>query len=266
MPQSARVTARFTSTIPHASSNISQDGPRNIPPRFPGPPGETPLEKVKRLRAAVDKAKKAEINGFDRWIARGRVWADVAHTITTTTLIAASIIAGGVTIYALTDMIIYNRKKKAEFFEEQNAKLNLAIHTARKAVQDGTASEAQIKLIKMEDDRQASLQSGTQKESILSKCKNLLFSGLEKDGEDGQELNDKNLSNIDGTSFQKQSYLTSTTDKKPSVISSKATKESSEDMNRLSAKSFLNEKSPEVKCENDKEDKSKSWKLWVFGK
>ncbi|TQS37997.1 hypothetical protein Golomagni_01505 [Golovinomyces magnicellulatus] len=266
MPQSARDATRFTSTIPHASSNISQDGPRNISPRFPGPPGETPLEKVKRLRAAVDKARKAEISGFDRWIARGRVWADVAHTITTTTLIAASIIAGGVTIYALTDMIIYNRKKKAEFFEEQKAKLNLAIHTARKAVQDGSATEAQIKLIKMEDDRQASLNPGTQKESILSKCKNLLFSGLEKDGEDDQELNDKNLLNKDRTSIQKQSYPTSTIDEKPIVIASKTTREFSEDRKRLSAKNSLSEETSEIRSKNDTENKSNSWKSWIFGK
>lgn len=155
MPQSAYNATRFTSTTPHVSQTLNKDKFVRSP-RIPGPPHETPQEKVRRLRAAADKARKAQISTLDRWIARGRIWADVAHTITTTTLIAASVIAGGLTAYAVTDMIIYNRRKKAEYFQEQKAQQQLVIDAARKAIQDGTASEAQISIIQMENQRQAS--------------------------------------------------------------------------------------------------------------
>lgn len=60
-------------------------------PRFnapPAPSGETPQEKVKRLRAAAARAKEAEISSLDKFLVRGRVWADRAHRITTWSLIA----------------------------------------------------------------------------------------------------------------------------------------------------------------------------------
>ncbi|RKF63041.1 hypothetical protein OnM2_028101 [Erysiphe neolycopersici] len=155
MPQSAIDATRFTSTTPHVSPALNKDKFVK-PPRRPGTSSETPQEKVRRLRAAVEKARLSQISILDRWIARGRVWADVAHTVTTTTLIAASVFAGGLTIYAVTDMIIYNRRKKAEYFQVQKAQQQLVLDTARKAVQDGIASEAQINIVKIEDQHQAS--------------------------------------------------------------------------------------------------------------
>ncbi|POS88091.1 hypothetical protein EPUL_000335, partial [Erysiphe pulchra] len=155
MPQSAIDATRFTSTTPHVSPALNRQKFVKLPQK-PGPPSETPQEKVRRLRAAAEKARLSQISTFDRWIARGRVWADVAHTVTTTTLIAASVFAGGLTIYAVTDMIIYNRRKKAEYFQVQKAQQQLVLDTARKAVQNGTASEAQINIVKLEDQHQAS--------------------------------------------------------------------------------------------------------------
>ena len=95
MPRSATDATRFTSTTPHATakpaaSALNLPGRSNLPPRKPGPPGETPQEKVKRLRAAADRARDAQVSTLDRFLVRGRVWADRAHRITTLTLIGAT--------------------------------------------------------------------------------------------------------------------------------------------------------------------------------
>lgn len=88
MPRSATDATRFTSTIPHASTK-SPSFTRNssLPQKKPGPPGETPYEKVKRLRAAADAARDAQVTGWDKVIVRGRVWADRAHRFTALSLI-----------------------------------------------------------------------------------------------------------------------------------------------------------------------------------
>lgn len=106
MPRSATDATRFTSTTPHASKPISKPTSaahlpsRNTPPRKPAGKtgaaapaaagGETPLEKVKRLRAAADRARDAQVSTFDKVLVRGRVWADRAHRFTALTLIGAT--------------------------------------------------------------------------------------------------------------------------------------------------------------------------------
>jgi hypothetical protein len=88
MPRSATDATRFTSTTPHASAKLPPKTPANAgPPRTPGPPGETPQEKVKRLRAAADRARNAQVSNFDKVVSRGRVWADRAHRFTALSLI-----------------------------------------------------------------------------------------------------------------------------------------------------------------------------------
>jgi hypothetical protein len=94
MPRSATDATRFTSTTPYAASkpppNLPNLSRNHTPPRTPGPPGETPQEKVKRLRAAADRARFEKIDPIDKWIVRGRVWADRAHRFTALSLIGIS--------------------------------------------------------------------------------------------------------------------------------------------------------------------------------
>lgn len=94
MPRSATDATRFTSTTPHAhtkpppsAANINRG---TKPARTPGPPGETPQEKVRRLRAAADRARDAQVTTFDKLLVRGRVWADRAHRFTALSLIGAT--------------------------------------------------------------------------------------------------------------------------------------------------------------------------------
>ncbi len=88
MPRSAIDATRFTATGPHAhsKSSISSTKPHSSSP----PPRETPHEKVNRLRNAARKARLDKESKFDKVVARGRVWADRAHKVTTLSLIAAT--------------------------------------------------------------------------------------------------------------------------------------------------------------------------------
>lgn len=104
-PRSIADATRFTPTGPHAftpSSGVA--------------PGETSQQRVARLRDASRRAKAEQQAGTfaDRMIDRGRVWADRAHRITAVGLIAATVLAGGLTIYATMDMMMFNKKRRAE--------------------------------------------------------------------------------------------------------------------------------------------------------
>lgn len=81
MARSTTDATRFTSTTPHAATKPKPAS------RNPGPPGETPQQRVKRLRAAADKARDAQISTFDKFLMKGRVWADKAHRFTAFSLI-----------------------------------------------------------------------------------------------------------------------------------------------------------------------------------
>lgn len=106
MPRSATDATRFTSTTPHASAKPPPGSSNLYPtkekkPAAPAPAGETPQEKVRRLRAAADRARDAQVSGFDKAIVRGRVWADRIHRFTALSLIGATC-----TSFILADMVM----------------------------------------------------------------------------------------------------------------------------------------------------------------
>ncbi|KAF8537732.1 cytochrome oxidase c assembly-domain-containing protein [Trichophaea hybrida] len=114
-PRSVADATRFTPTGPHAFTPS--------PSPASGAPKETPQQRVRRLREAAWAAKEAKAEGtiLDRIIDRGRVWADRAHRVTAIGLISATVLCGAVTVYAFTDMILYNRRRKAEQIEQLRA-------------------------------------------------------------------------------------------------------------------------------------------------
>lgn len=83
---------RFTATTPPSaasappsSSSSSKSSAFNVPSRD----GETPAQKVARLRAAQRAQKEAaQLSTVDRVVARGRIWADYSHRFFTYGLIA----------------------------------------------------------------------------------------------------------------------------------------------------------------------------------
>lgn len=105
MSRSAADATRFTATSPHAYSKPpTRSSPSNptIPTSRRGPPinpnhsnpsnptGETPQQKVARLREARLAAREGQISTWDRVVVRGRIWADIAHRFTVLGLMGAS--------------------------------------------------------------------------------------------------------------------------------------------------------------------------------
>lgn len=122
LARSAIDATRFTATSPHAYSNPtplrsaslasttstspSTPTPSNSTPRLnprplrfadPNGPmpggeggGETPAEKVARLRAARMAEREAQVTRWDRVVVWGRRWADTAHRVTVYSLVAFS--------------------------------------------------------------------------------------------------------------------------------------------------------------------------------
>jgi hypothetical protein len=105
MSRTAADATRFTATGPYVSSKVA--GPSATPYKLPGaqstkpgssssssgsnPPGETPRQKVERLRAAARAARLAQSTSpVDRLIDAGRNVANKAHKVMIYTLIAAS--------------------------------------------------------------------------------------------------------------------------------------------------------------------------------
>ncbi|KAJ2961812.1 hypothetical protein NQ176_g10983 [Zarea fungicola] len=76
-PRTVKDATRFTSTIPHATSKTAGTSSTATKPfRIPG---ETPEQRVKRLRLAHLAAQKAQISQMDRIIDVSRRFFDVAH-------------------------------------------------------------------------------------------------------------------------------------------------------------------------------------------
>ena len=66
------------------------------------------------------------------------------------TILDHIVIAGGVTLFALGDMIIYNRRKRNAFYAEQHLLLQQRLAEAREAAAKGIADEDQILLLNRE--------------------------------------------------------------------------------------------------------------------
>lgn len=84
-PRSVKDATRFTSTIPHATSKTASAAPAGRPSASAAPnpspriPGETPEQRVQRLRRAHIAAQKAQVSRTDRVVDVSRRFLDVAH-------------------------------------------------------------------------------------------------------------------------------------------------------------------------------------------
>ncbi|KAL8798447.1 MAG: hypothetical protein Q9182_006654 [Xanthomendoza sp. 2 TL-2023] len=161
MSRTVADATRFTATSPHAfgkpasflrtvantispSSAPSTQPPRRqpnlrIPKSSPPPQGrppdqETPRQKVDRIRAMRAAAKAEQFTLWDRIVIRGRVVADVAHMITVYFLIASTVVAFFITTFSLTDMILYNRRKRKEWSEAEAAIYEQTLYSALTAL------------------------------------------------------------------------------------------------------------------------------------
>lgn len=83
--------------------------------------------------------------------------------------------------------MIYNRKKRAEFFAEQKAKHQAAIYEAKQAKNHGIATEEQIAFLFREEDEDARVARLKQKKGVFKTAKEYLFAGLKKE-EEGDDI------------------------------------------------------------------------------
>ncbi|KAG9248697.1 cytochrome oxidase c assembly-domain-containing protein [Calycina marina] len=236
MSRSAVDATRFTSTTPHASAKSPLSFRHNPhsssqPPNKPGSIGETPLEKVKRLRAAANAAREAQVTTADKIIIRGRVWADRLHRITALGLIGLTVVAGGVTIYALGDMMIYNRSKRAQYFAQKESLEDTAIAEARAAIQSGTADQRQLDYIALrdaEDERIAAYLNKKKEKKGLYKgtkdfLRDFLFLGLKKE-EYNEPLEKYMKSKNEGSTADEGGDIMKSFEDKSNVVSEQAKK------------------------------------------
>ncbi|OAA79117.1 hypothetical protein LEL_02603 [Akanthomyces lecanii RCEF 1005] len=149
-PRTVKDATRFTSTIPHATSKTAGSASPSAYVATPKPsriPGETPEQRVKRLRLAHLAAQKAQISQTDRIIDASRRFLDVAHRWTVGGIVVFTAVAGVVSIYSVWDMLRYNRARRAEWVEAQKKLGSDELATARLAYLKGEATEEQIALV-----------------------------------------------------------------------------------------------------------------------
>ncbi|KAL4724163.1 hypothetical protein ACLX1H_008775 [Fusarium chlamydosporum] len=157
-PRSVKDATRFTSTIPHATSKTAQRTPRI--------PGETPEQRVRRLRQAHLAAQHAQISKTDRFIDASRRFFDVAHRWTVGSIVIFTAVAGVVSVYSVWDMVQYNRARRAEWVEAQKRLEADELAMARLAYIKGEATEDQILLV--EEANQAAQARGEKLPPLLA--------------------------------------------------------------------------------------------------
>ncbi|KAI1496283.1 hypothetical protein F5X99DRAFT_76087 [Biscogniauxia marginata] len=191
-PRSVADATRFTSNTPHAKTKAAASKPgtasatgrpaNSSPSKHPlgsgvggglPPSGtpvqathETPEERVRRLRAAHLAAKQHTVSRFDRIVDSSRRFFDAAHKFSLAGLIGFSGLALFVTVYASADMMIYNRRRRGEFFAMQKQLKEDSLESARLAYMAGTATEDQIALV--EEATAKARQDGLQLPPLLS--------------------------------------------------------------------------------------------------
>ncbi|KAI4115961.1 MAG: hypothetical protein LQ341_007707, partial [Variospora aurantia] len=146
-PYTASGSAASQSRGPPAP--LSNRPPSQQPPNVPQ--HETPQQKVARLRALRAAEKLKPLSLWDRTVLRGRRWADVAHRTTALGLMGFTVIAGVITAFSLTDMILHNRAQRNLFLATQSAIYTNTLQSAIEAEHTGRAlTEDEISVLNRE--------------------------------------------------------------------------------------------------------------------
>lgn len=100
--------------------------------------------------------------------------------------------AGVVTIFALGDMIVYNRKKRASFFREQKELHTAALAEALEARKRGTADDDQLLLLNRERAAHEAEEARKNKKGVTAKVREMFFYGLSNEETVGRmDMTDK---------------------------------------------------------------------------
>ncbi|CAI6340434.1 unnamed protein product [Periconia digitata] len=146
MSKTPKDSTRFTATGVWAHT---RPGGRATTLQFadPAPKNETPQQKVKRLREAANRAKLAQVTKWDYMYLYGRTAADALHRAAVYGIVFATGCVGVLAVFSIGDMVVYNRRKRAIFFEDQEREQAKILATARQSVLQGTATPAQTALV-----------------------------------------------------------------------------------------------------------------------
>ncbi|KAF1959817.1 hypothetical protein CC80DRAFT_489898 [Byssothecium circinans] len=146
MSKTPKDSTRFTATGVWAHT---KPGGRATTLQFaePAPKNETPQQKVKRLREAANRAKMAQVTKWDYVYLYGRMAADAAHRATVYGIVFATGCVGVLAVFSIGDMVVYNRRKRAIYFEDQEREQAKILALARQSLLEGTATPAQKALV-----------------------------------------------------------------------------------------------------------------------
>jgi hypothetical protein len=90
----------------------------------------------------------AQVTKMDWAYLYGRMAADMLHKGTVYGIIFATGCLGVLAVFSIGDMVVYNRRKRALFFEQQEKEQAKILELARAAVANNTASPAQAALVR----------------------------------------------------------------------------------------------------------------------
>lgn len=138
--------------------------------------------------------------------------------------------------------MIYNRRKRAQYYQEQKALHTAAIHNARLAIEQGTASEEDIEFIRREDEETTRIEKinaeKAAKKGIFAKSKDWLFSGLKKEeegenvGTSGERLGYESLCEEDDALGERESDIIRAIEGKKESVKNKVKKAFAEEKER----------------------------------
>lgn len=165
--------------------------------------------------------------------------------------------------------MIYNRRKRAEFYMEQKALKENAIRSARLAIAAGEASEEQILFIQREEEHDAQLKARAQKKGIFKRGKEWLFSGLknEEEGEDvgssERRLGYEGLSEEDDSLGARESDIVRAIEERKLAITEKAKHAFADEKERQRGGGPLDRLGIESEGNNREPPKSGGWTSWM---
>ena len=215
MPRSTADATRFTATGPYISTKPSSNAtsnttsfssnPNTAQPygaeaspaatrlQFgaSAPPGETPQQKIARLRAAAALAKRGKESQFDKTVRIGRIWADRAHRVTAFSLVGLTVLSGAVATAGITDMLLHNRRRRNEWLAEKKAQTARDLEVAKQAEATGTASEDQILLINRERAAEEAAFAKKNRPGVVKRATSWLYGGLSEEEKKGGRLSER---------------------------------------------------------------------------
>ena len=110
-----------------------------------------------------------------------------------------AVILGGITVFSLGDMVLYNRRKKRDWYAEQHEKWQQALALARQARTDGTANDEQILLLNRQEATEVAERERKNKPSWWKWTSSMFSSGGLKKEDKGFSRMENAAASIDGS-------------------------------------------------------------------